>query len=336
MLKLAYVLLPAVILGSLAGAAPAQTGVQITGNSADGSSGSTTTGRGITGPGPGLATVPEDFAKLALEPGFLLSLNVLDDSDLTGSFRIDDRGNLVLPVLGALHLAGETASVAQAQIRERLLEERILKDPQVTLAVLEYTPPAVTIVGEVASPGKYPLLAPRKLVDVLALAGGTTLTAGDQVEIVHAGANTQPLLLHYSRTTDPADPNDVLVHPGDTVQVKRAGIVYVLGAVNRPGGYVMQEEGTLNVLQALALANGTLLAARTGKIHILRRNAGNGSIADIPVPYKKVIRGQLADVQLHAQDVVYVPLNKFTAVIGNGSAIFSSAASASIYAATIH
>ena len=120
----------------------------------------------------GLAVVPADFAQLKLAPGFLVSLNVLDDPDFTGAFRIDEQGDIALPVLGTMHIAGATVSEARLQIAKKLLEEKILKDPQVQLSILEYSATEVTLIGEVASPGKYPLLVPRKLVDVLALAGG--------------------------------------------------------------------------------------------------------------------------------------------------------------------
>ena len=100
-----------------------------------------------------LMMVPEDFAKLTLAPGFLLSLNVLDDPDIGGAFRIDQNGDIDAPVLGTMHVAGGTASEARVQIRRKLLDDQILKDPQVNLTVLEYTTPEVTIVGEVTSPG---------------------------------------------------------------------------------------------------------------------------------------------------------------------------------------
>ena len=286
-----------------------------------------------------LMMVPEDFAKLTLAPGFLLSLNVLDDADMAGAFRIDQNGDIDVPILGTMHVAGGTVSQARIQIRKKLLDEQILKDPQVNLAVLEYTAPEVTIVGEVTSPGKYPLLAPRTLVDVLALAGGTTMTAGNEIQITHSGANgnstAESTLVHYSRATDPDAVKQAIVNPGDTVLVKRAGIVYVLGAVIRPGGYVMQEEGTLSVLQAISLANGTAPVAKTGTIYLLRRNA-DGSQAEIALPYKKLIRGQSAEVQLRATDVLYVPTSEIKSIFSNGSAIMASAASASIYAVAIH
>ena len=337
----------AALLTLFAAASVAQIGTQQMSGSSNGSSSS-----GATGPGSqsrsdaaaamqssALMMVPEDFAKLTLAPGFLVSLKVLDDTDMTGPFRIDQNGDIDVPILGTMHIAGGTISQARVQIRKKLLDDQILKDPQVNLAVLEYTAPEVTIVGEVTSPGKYPLLAPRTLVDVLALAGGTTLTAGNEIQITHSGANgtsiAESTLVHYSRTTDPDAVKHAIVNPGDTVLVKRAGIVYVLGAVMRPGGYVMQEEGTLSVLQAISLANGTTLVAKTGTIYLLRRNA-DGSEVDIPLPYKKLIRGQGAEVQLQAKDVLYVPTSQVKAIFTNGSSILASSASASIYAVAAH
>ena len=283
----------------------------------------------------GLAAVPADFAQLKLAPGFLLSLNVLDDPDFVGAFRIDQQGDIALPVLGTIHVAGETVSEARVNIQKMLLEGKILKDPQVDLSILEYSAPEVTIIGEVATPGKYPLLVPRKLVDVLAIAGGTTLLAGNEVQITRGSADTEPVFVHFSKATNPKAVEDVLVQPGDTVQVKRAGIVYVLGAVTRPGGYVMQEEGTLTVLQAISLANGTTLPASTGSAHLLRRNA-DGTGVDIALPLDKISHGKAADIQLHATDVLYVPTSKIKSTFINGQSIMAGAASAAIYATVIY
>jgi polysaccharide export outer membrane protein len=283
----------------------------------------------------GLLVVPADFSQLKLAPGFLLSLNVLDDSDFAGTFRVDEQGDIFLPVLGKLHVADETVAEIRGQIRRKLLDDRILKDPQVDLSIQEYTAPQVTIIGEVASPGKYPLLIPHSLVDVLALAGGTTITAGNEVLITHGNAGADPVLVHYSKATNPDAVRGTIVQPGDTVQVKRAGIVYVLGAVNRPGGFVMQEEGTLNVLQAISLANGTSVTASTRTIYLLRHNA-DGTEVDIAVPYKKIANGKNTDMQLRATDVLYVPTSMLKAALTNSQAILTSAASASIYAGFNH
>jgi polysaccharide export outer membrane protein len=278
----------------------------------------------------GLGIVPEDFAQLRLAPGFLVELKVLDDSDFQGDFRVDQDGDISLPILGTLHVAGETASEARDQVKKRLLKEQILKDPQVDLNVLEYTAPQVTIIGEVGSPGKYSLLVPRNLVDVLALAGGPTYLAGNEVSITRGSGVAKPLLIHYSKSTDSKAVENVMVDPGDTVQVKRAGIVYILGAVTRPGGYVMQEDGTLNVLQAISLANGTSVAASTGTIYLLRKNA-DGTEINIALPYKKISRGKRADVQLHATDVLFVPTNALKSALTNSQNVLTAVGSAAIY-----
>ena len=285
-----------------------------------------------TGRNSGLSVVPEDFANLRLAPGFMVSLNVLDDPDFSGSFRIDAQGDIAVPILGTMHVAGETASEARVQIQKRLQEDKILKDPQVDLTVVEYTEPEVTIIGEVASPGKHPLLTPRKLVDVLALAGGTTITAGNEIQITRGSGGGEPVAVHYSKATDAKTVEDVIVRPGDTVQVKRAGIVYVLGAVNRPGGFVMQEEGTLDVLQAISLANGTTTLASIKTIYLLRRNP-DGSVVYVALPFRNITRGKSADVQLHAMDVLFVPTNKIKMIYTDFQYVINSAATTSIYIA---
>lgn len=282
-----------------------------------------------------LVSVPEDFAKLKLAPGFLVRLNVLQDPDFTGEFRVDEKGDLELPVLGLVHVGGETATEAIAQIKTGLITGQILKDPMVTLAVEQYTLPEVAVIGEVTSPGKYPLLAPSKLMDVLALAGGPTLLAGNEIEITSANTALKPVFITYSRSGNTKPINNVMVHPGDTVVVKRAGVVYVLGAVNRPGGYVMQEDGRLSLLEAISLANGTAAAASKKEIYLLREN-GDGTEVDLAIPYKKVTQGRYQDMQLRAKDIVYVPSSTVKTIFTNSQSVIASAASASIYAGVLY
>jgi len=283
-----------------------------------------------------LTAVPPDFAELRLAPGFLLSLNVLDDPDFAGVFRVDQKGDLTIPILGAIHVLGETTTEARDQIQKRLLDEQILKAPQVNLTVVEYAATEVTILGEVNQPGRFPLLADRSLTDVLGLAGGLTPAAGNEIQITRAGKDAPaPESIHFSKAISAKVVQDTIIHPGDTVQVKRAGIVYVLGGVYRPGGYVMQEDGTLSVLQAISVANGTTLPASVGTIYLLRRNP-DGTEAKIELPLVKMQRGKTADMQLQATDVLYVPLSKVKATLLNTQGILASLGSASIYAAAVY
>jgi len=161
------------------------------------------------------------------------------------------------------------------------------------------------------------------------------MSAGNEVQITSSRADIKPIEVHYSKATDPKAVENVIVQPGDTVQVKRAGIVYVLGAVTRPGGYVMQEEGTLTVLQAISLANGTAITASTRTIYLLRRNA-DGTEVKITLPYKKIAHGEHADMNLQATDLLYVPPSAIKEAFTDSQGILASATSASIYAVAIH
>lgn len=279
---------------------------------------------------PGLEVVPEGFSKLNIDPGFLLQVSVLDDADYSGSFRVDEQGNIALPIVGLVHVGGGDVDHARAAIAKKLLESQILKDPQVTVNVAEYVAPEVTVLGEVHAPGRYPLLAPMDLSDLLAMAGGPTAAAGGDVEI----RSNQGIPIHVAFSGPENDKRvgqAVLVHPGDTVQVERAGIVYVLGAVTRPGGYVMEEGGTLSVLEAISMANGTTLSAALGKVYLLRKGAA-GQV-QIAIPLKKMQRGQVSDLELQPADILYVPNSKVKSALMNTQGILSAATSAGIYAA---
>lgn len=289
----------------------------------------------VAGRSSELSAVPPDFAKLKLSPGFLVTLTVLDDSDFDGEFRVDEQGDLALPIVGLLHVEGETVPEARQQIRKKLLDEKLLNSPEVNLTVVEYAASEVTILGEVASPGRYPLLAPRGLTDVLALAGGLTVSAGNEIQIAHGGTDQPAEQIHFSKATASKTVQETVIHPGDTVQVKRAGIVYVLGAVNRPGGYVMQEDGTLTVLEAISIANGTSIPAAVGTIYLLRRNP-DGTAIRIELPLSKMQRGKDADMQLRATDVLYVPTSKLKSTFLNTQGILTAATSATIYATAVY
>jgi len=295
--------------------------------SARGAERSDSTARGTSG----LGIVPADFEKLKIEPGFLVSLSVLDDPDYDGAYRVDQLGNITVPFLNDIHVNDQTVGEAREKIRSMLVDRKIMVDPQVQVAIVEYSAPQVTIVGEVSQPGKYPLIAPRKLVDVLALAGGPTNYAGSEVSIVSGGQpDAKPVNVHYSNNTDTKEIEQVMVNPGDTVQVKRAGIIYVLGAVNRPGGFLMQQEGTLTLLQAMSLASGTSQFASIKSIYLLHRNQ-DGSLLRMTVPYKEIANGKSADVALHSTDIVFVPDSKLKTVFSSTQGIMTSVATASVY-----
>ncbi len=280
-----------------------------------------------------LTAIPDDFSNLKLSPGFLLNVEVYGEPELSGHVRIDNEGNISFPFLGVLHVAGDSMPEAQKKIQQRFRDQEILTNPQVTLNVEQFAATGVTVLGEVQTPGRIELLAPHTLLDVIGMAGGETGMAGKVVEIKHADgpAGQTNSTYEYSRSGNGESIRDVMVRPGDTVMVKRAGVVYVLGAVNRPGGYVMQEDGELNVAQAISLAQGLAMQAKTGGLRVVKHGS-DGQLKEIPVSYKQMMEGKVIPIKLEAEDIVYVPISKVKAVFAGGASIIGQATSATIYA----
>lgn len=280
-----------------------------------------------------LTAVPDDFANLKLTPGFLLNIQVYGDPELSTQSRVDKEGNVSMPFIGSVHVGDSTIAEAQTLIQDKLRSGEILTNPQVTVNVEQYAASNVTVLGEVQSPGRIQLLAPHSLLDVIGMAGGETNLAGNLVQIKHVNADgaTNSQNYTYTRSSNGDSIRNVEVHPGDTVIVVRAGIVYVLGAVNRPGGYVMQEDGSLNVAQALSLALGTSMQAKISELRVVRHEP-DGQLKEIPVSYNGIMKGKERPMALQAEDIVYVPVSKVKALFTSGSAIVGQTASASIYA----
>jgi polysaccharide export outer membrane protein len=175
-----------------------------------------------------------------------------------------------------------------------------------------------------------PLIAPTNLGEILAQAGGVTALAGARIKIRHGGEDVAEEDVPYSRSQGTRETASILVRPGDSVLVPRAGIVYVLGAVARPGGYLMQEDGKLDVAQALALSGGTDLQANTGGLRVIRRNP-DGTVLEFPLSYNAIAKGTEKPLVLQAQDIVYVPMSKVKSLFTSTSGLISSSASAAIY-----
>jgi len=286
---------------------------------------------GSTTQGQAVSIVPKDFSELRIEPGDLLSVSVYDTPEFTNSYRVDPAGDLTIPLCGKVNVQGLTMPEAAKRLEVAFKDGQILTQPQVNVDVQQYAGEYVTVLGEVGSPGRVTLIAPMHLSEVLAQVGGLTSLAGAHVKIRHQGDDAGPEEeIPYSRSQSNQNAASILVRPGDSVFVPRAGIVYVLGAVNRPGGYVMQEDGKLNVAQALALSGGTVLQANTGGLRVIRRNA-DGTVLDFPLSYNAIAKGTQQPLVLQAQDIVYVPMSRTKAVFSSTSGLLSTAASAAIY-----
>lgn len=98
-----------------------------------------------------------------------------------------------------------------------------------------------------------------------------------------------------------------LVHPGDIVKVTRAGIVYVIGEVRRPGGFALKSNENISVLQALALSEGLTPTAAKGGARIIHTDQQSGERKETPIDLGKILAGKAPDPVLEAKDIVFVP-----------------------------
>jgi polysaccharide export outer membrane protein len=259
---------------------------------------------------------------LLLGPGDDLEITVYGAPDLSGRARINERGNITMPLIGYVRVAGLSTSEAEAAI-----EAQFVNDPQVSIYAKDFTSSGISVAGEVGKPGFYSALGPHRLFDVLQLAGGTTEKASNTVTVSHRG-QTDSTTVTISKNPTEMAANNVELKPGDTVVVPRAGIVYVLGEVTRPGGYVLNASGGVTIVQVVAAAGGPTHLAAYGKTTILHRTATG--FQEQKLDLKKLLHGKAADIPLNTEDIVYVPTSGLKSTL-NASALIGAAGTSALY-----
>jgi polysaccharide biosynthesis/export protein len=267
---------------------------------------------------------------LRIGSGDLIEVTMFENPDLSGRFRVDERGDIAMPLIGTLHVAGATAGEAAAMIEKRFVEAQILQpaESHATVFIAEYATQGITVGGEVKTPGVYPALGVRMLNDVITAAGGVTITAASKVVITHKNDPADQTTLDYvPEAMKPVIPN-VQIFPGDTVTVPRAGIVYIVGNVTRPGGYVLDGRNLLTVEEAMALAGGSGHAAAIRRAQLVR-TLDDGRKEAITLPINLIYKGEAPDVAMKDGDILYVPTSTgkliteqaISSAIGIGSSI---------------
>ena len=265
---------------------------------------------------------------LLLDVGDLIDVRVFDTPELSAKLRVDDRGEIDLPIAGAVIVRGITSQQAQQAIEERFRQRHILRDPHVEVFVLEYATQGVTVGGEVKSPGVYPWAAKHTVRDFINLAGGLAASASRTVTLDRSSGE-QVISFQLQSSPHSGSNGDVQVQPGDRIQVARAGMVYVVGDVGRPGGYLIERNDTVTVLQALALAQGM---NKTAKFDArLIRNTSRGRV-ESNLPLKKILASQAPDPKLQDGDILFVPVSGGKQFADKGvSAILQAAAGLAIW-----
>jgi len=225
--------------------------------------------------------------------------------DFKTDVRVNSGGEISLPMLGAVAVSGLSVEQAQLLIEHKLSEKGLFNDPHVTVFEKEYATQGISVLGEVQKPGIYPLLGSRKLYDVISTAGGTTPKAGRYVLITRRNDPQHPVRVPLVTGTPESMENNVTVEPGDTIVVSKAGVVYVVGAVHQPGGFIMENGNDITVLKAIALAQGTNPNAALNSAKLIRKTPEGPK--DVPLELKKILAAKALDLQLQPDDVVFVP-----------------------------
>ncbi len=273
---------------------------------------------------------PAGSSSLRLGAGDLIEIGVYNVPELTTKTRVSSKGEIYLPLIDYVRVAGLTAEEAEGLIQKRLSDGGFVKNPHVSLFVNQYASQGASVLGEVAKPGVYPIPGQQRLFDVISAAGGFTDKAGRSITVSHRDQPDKPITLPLSRNVADNPESDIAILPGDTIIVRKADLVYVVGDVGRPSGFLM-DSGHVTVLQAIALAGGTTRTANLGGARIIHR--GSGGLSEIPVELKKILRAKAPDVTMQADDILFVPTSATKIFAGRAmEAAMQAASAASIVA----
>jgi polysaccharide export outer membrane protein len=294
----------------------------------------------------GAAQVSATAPDYVLGPDDVISIKAMDAEEISGgSIRIAPSGQISLPLLGRVTAAGLTIEALENELANRL--KAYVIEPRVAVTVAEYRSQPVSVIGAVGQPGVLQLEGRKTLTEILAKAGGLRPEAGDIIKITRkAERGMIPLpsavmdttgkfsvaevrLSGIIHATSPEE--NILIRTNDVISVPRAALVFVIGEVKRPGGFVLNERRTISGLHALAMAEGLGPTAAPEKAVIVRQTA-DGERMEISANLKEVLKGKQSDVELLPDDILYVPNNRAKAVMGQiGQTAISAITSSVIY-----
>jgi polysaccharide biosynthesis/export protein len=271
-------------------------------------------------------------AGMTIGPADLLDVVVYDVPELVLKVRVSDTGFITLPLVGDLKVGNRTVKEVQDDLAKALIQKDLVLHPQVSILITEFATQGITVIGEVLQPGIYPLLGPHRLFDGIAAAGGLSPKAARRVQISHKATLENAVEIELPQDLVSSNSSNVALVPGDTIVVAKAGVIYVVGEVNKPGGFLMENNTRMSVLQSLALAQGATKMADTKGAMIVRR--GPSGMQEIPVQLNKIMQAKATDRLLMDDDIVFIPSSKSKSIGKRvADAAVGSAVAAVIYLA---
>jgi len=275
-----------------------------------------------------------DMAPIA--PGDILEITELHAPEMHSAMRVSLAGTVLLPLAGEVHLEGMDERSAARAIEIALTANGMLLHPQVTVSVTAHAGLDVSVLGEVSRPGVYSYTVHHRLLDLISAASGLSQNAGRLVTISHRGdpESTIAVTLDPSGSDANGNHNPELL-PGDTVQVARAGLVYVVGSVIRPGAFAVDPAQAITVVQAMSLAWGPTQNAALKKAVLIREQPGGRTVTTLNL--KRMLRGVDPDLPIRDHDILFVPDSMAKNLLNRSmESVIQSAAGVSIYSALVY
>ncbi len=267
--------------------------------------------------------------QLIIENGDSIRVEVFEIEKYNYTPRVDGDGQIAIPLVDSVKVAGLTATEAGKLIADRLEDRGMVKNPHVHVTLVDQPSQTITIGGEVYKPGVFPAFGAKTLIGGISLAGGLKDTASRNVTLLRHTTG-QAYVINLGDDPKTALAADIPLFKGDTVIVGVAGVIYVVGAVKNSGVYHLKRSSSTTLRQAIAMAGGTGFEAKLSKTVIVRNDDGRQT--EIPFPINKDVSKPLNDITLESDDIVYVPTdNAKAAVKGGGLSIAAIVASAALY-----
>jgi polysaccharide export outer membrane protein len=215
-------------------------------------------------------------AEVLLGPGDVVRMSVYGSPDMSIETRVSESGHITVPLLGQVEVGGMPVAAAEKKVANLLEKGGYLKKAQVNMLITTMTSQQVSVLGQVNRPGRYPVEGKRKVLDLLALAGGIAAEGGDTVSLVRTrnGKTTREQIDVIDMVRRGELDHDVEVAAGDIIYVERAPRAYVTGEVQRPGAFRI--ERGMTVQQAVSAGGGLTPRGSNNGMRITRRD-GNGN-----------------------------------------------------------